>query len=232
MTRHYREQYDYRGPALEHGYPRDDDLTGPGTDARRAVTRRLLGIRDDQVAVLYAPTFREHLATRWRGAAMADLLDVDAATRELGDGHVLLLRGHRFHSPQQRGARVVDVTAYPEVNDLILAADVAVLDYSSLRFDFALTGKPMVFLVPDLADYGSGTRSFLFPFEESAPGPFVQDTAGVVAEVRDPHALQVRWAERIAAFNERFHPWQDGHATSRVVDGLVTLLDAPTLDSG
>lgn len=228
MTRHYREQYDYRGPALERGYPRDDDLTAPGAEARRVATRRLLGVRDDQIAVLYAPTFREHLATRWRGAEMADLLDVEAAARDLGDGHVLLLRGHRFHAPRPRGPGVVDVTAYPEVNDLILAADVAVLDYSSLRFDFALTGKPMVFLVPDLADYGRGTRSFLFPFEDSAPGPFVDDTAAVVAEVRDPAALRARWAAPIADFNQRFHPWQDGRATTRVVDGLLALLDAPT----
>ena len=80
----------------------------------------------------------------------------------------------RTRDPSRRD--VVDVTAHPEINDLVLAADVAVLDYSSLRFDFALTGKPMVFLVPDLADYHGGTRSFLFPFEESAPGPFVDDT--------------------------------------------------------
>ena len=228
MARHYREQYGYDGPVLDRGYPRDDALTAPDAEQVRAATRRLLGIRDDQTAVLYAPTWRDHLATRPRGAEMADLLDVEAAAHALGDSHVLLLRGHRFHAPETKDARVVDVTAYPEVNDLILAADVAVLDYSSLRFDFALTGKPMVFLVPDLADYHGGTRSFLFPFEESAPGPFVEDTRGVVDRVRDVAALRAEWAEALSGFNATYHPWQDGHAAERVVDSLLDALDLPS----
>ncbi|MFC7496718.1 MULTISPECIES: CDP-glycerol glycerophosphotransferase family protein [unclassified Nocardioides] len=226
MTHHYREQYSYAGPALDRGYPRDDALVAPDAGDRRAATRRLLGIRDDQTAVLYAPTWREHLAFRPRGAAMTEHLDLAAAAAALGDGFVLLLRGHRFHAPapvDAPGARVVDVTAYPEVNDLILAADASVLDYSSMRFDIALTGRPMVFLVPDLDDYASGSRRFLFPFEESAPGPRVVDTAGVVEQLLDP-ALADRWAGPIADFNARWNPWQDGRAAARVVDALERVL--------
>lgn len=224
MTRHYREQYDYDGPAFERGYPRDDDLTAPGADARREAMRDLLGIGADQRAVLYAPTWRDHLASRPRAAAMTDHLDLAQAADGLGPGFVVLLRGHRFHTPPPvaGAARIVDVTAYPEINDLILAADVAVLDYSSLRFDFALTGRPMVFLVPDLEEYGAGSRRFLFPFEDSAPGPFVDDTAEVVAALRDP-GLAAEWAPRIAAFNARYQPYQDGRASERVVDALLAL---------
>jgi CDP-glycerol glycerophosphotransferase (TagB/SpsB family) len=228
MTRYYREQYSYEGPALERGYPRDDALTGEGAGTRRAEVRRLLGIGEHQTAVLYAPTWREHLASRPRAADMTDFLDIAAAADALGDDHVLLLRGHRFHAPDVEDARVLDVTAYPEVNDLILAADAAVLDYSSLRFDFALTGRPMVFLVPDLEEYDAGSRSFLFPFAESAPGPFVRDTAGVVAELRDLDGLRARHGGAIAAFNATYHPWQDGRAAERVVDGLLGALDPPT----
>jgi CDP-glycerol glycerophosphotransferase (TagB/SpsB family) len=223
MTRHYREQYDYDGPALEHGYPRDDDLVGPDASGRRDDARRRLGIGPDRTAVLYAPTWRDHLASRPRAAAMTDFLDVAEAARALGEDYVLLLRGHRFHVTQTLaagGARVVDVTSYPEINDLILAADAAVLDYSSLRFDFALTGRPMVFLVPDLEEYARGSRQFLFPFEDSAPGPFVHDTAGVVQQLLDP-TLAKRHADEIAAFNARYNPWQDGHAAARVVDALL-----------
>ena len=68
--------------------------------------------------------------------------------------------------------RVLDVTDYPEINDLILAADVAVLDYSSLRFDFGLTGKPMIFLVPDLDFYTGGARGFLYDYRLQPPRIF------------------------------------------------------------
>jgi CDP-glycerol glycerophosphotransferase (TagB/SpsB family) len=232
MTRHYREQYAYTGPAFEHGYPRNDALVGPGAEVRRRRTRELLGIGPDQVAVLYAPTWRENLATRPRRAELTDHLDVDAAARALGEDHVLLLRGHRFHHRREAAPGVVDVTDHPEINDLVLASDVAVLDYSSLRFDFAITGRPMVFLVPDLEDYDAGSRSFLFPFAESAPGPFVRDTGEVVARIRDLAGLREQYAAAIAGFNATYNRWHDGHATERVVDQLLTALAAPPSSQG
>ncbi len=231
MTRHYREQYAYTGPVAEHGYPRDDALTAADADRQRAATRTLLGIRADQTAVLYAPTWRDDLATRPRRAGMADHLDLPHVAEVLGDSHVLLVRGHRFHTPPAHevavgAARVIDVTDHPEINDLILASDVAVLDYSSLRFDVAITGKPMVFLVPDIDDYAGGVRGFLFPFTESAPGPLVRESDEVVEQVRDVAALAARWSAELAAFNATYNPWQDGRAAGRVTDQILDLLGA------
>jgi CDP-glycerol glycerophosphotransferase len=100
---------------------------------------------------------------------------------------------------------------------LILAADVAVLDYSSLRFDFALTGRPMVFLVPDLDRYLGGVRGFLHDFPRSAPGPLVTSTADVVAELRDLRRLGAAHRDDLARFNAEFNDRQDGHAAERVV---------------
>jgi CDP-glycerol glycerophosphotransferase (TagB/SpsB family) len=223
MDRYYREEYAYDGRILALGYPRDDVLVGPGAEELRADTRRRLGIAPGQRAVLYAPTWRDDLATNFRAAEAVHHLDVEQAASLLGDEYVLLLRGHRFHAAGPgAGSRVVDVTAYPDVNHLILAADAAVLDYSSMRFDFALTGRPMVFLVPDLDDYGARTRGFLWDFGETAPGPWVRDTAGVVAELRDVDALAERWAEPIAAFNTRYNSLQDGHAAERVVTAFFS----------
>jgi CDP-glycerol glycerophosphotransferase len=220
----YRKQYAYGGPAAEQGYPRDDALRAEGADAVRERARRRLGVRPEQTAVLYAPTWRDHLATRPRAAAMTEHLDVDAAAAALGDSHVILLRGHRFHTPGPSRRGVVDVTDHPEINELILASDVAVLDYSSLRFDYAQTRRPMVFLVPDLADYTAGVRGFLFPFEETAPGPFVRTTDDVVEQLRDVPTLAATWAGRIADFDTAYNPHQDGRAASRMLDAILALL--------
>jgi CDP-glycerol glycerophosphotransferase (TagB/SpsB family) len=154
---------------------------------------------------------------------MSEHLDVDAAAAALGDSHVILLRGHRFHEPGPSRPGVVDVTDHPEINELILASDVAVLDYSSLRFDYAQTRRPMVFLVPDLEDYTSGVRGLLFPFAGTAPGPLVRTTDEVVAQLRDVPMLAAGWAGRIADFDTRVNPDQDGGAASRFVDVLERL---------
>ncbi|QLQ09595.1 MAG: CDP-glycerol glycerophosphotransferase family protein [Nocardioidaceae bacterium] len=101
---------------------------------------------------------------------MPDLLNLPWTARELGAEFVLLVRGHRFHRSSNSAGNILDVTGYPEINDLILAGDAAVLDYSSLRFDFSLTGRPMVFLVPDLGRYSGSARGF-FSFHRQRTGP-------------------------------------------------------------
>lgn len=219
MDVHYRENYRYDGEILAAGYPRDDVLVSPEADAIRAQTRRRLGIGKDTVAVLYAPTWRDDQATSFRSAALVDHLDVAAAAQALGPDHVLLLRGHRFMSAgKSRGSRVIDVTTYPEVNDLILAADAAVLDYSSMRFDFALTGKPMVFLVPDLEDYATTKRGFLHDFEPTAPGPLARSSAEVIAALRDLDGVRARHREDYERFNATYNRFQDGAAARRAVE--------------
>ncbi|MGI9156435.1 MAG: CDP-glycerol glycerophosphotransferase family protein [Marmoricola sp.] len=220
MDQYYRREYAYDGTIANQGYPRDDVLVSPETEEVRRRTRERLGITGTQKVVLYAPTWRDNLAVTWRSVEIVSHLDIEAASAALGEDYVFLMRGHRFHTRasarQLGGARLVDVTSYPEVNDLILAADAAVLDYSSMRFDFALTGRPMLFLVPDLDEYTGKVRGFLYPFEDSAPGPLLETAEQVVDRLRDLDAVTEEYAEQYAAFNATYNRFQDGQSAARV----------------
>ena len=219
MTVHYRREFAYDGPVVDQGYARDDPLLAPTAPQVRADARRRLGIGADQTAVLYAPTWRDTLATNYRAARLQDDLDLEGLAAALGPAYVVLLRGHRFHARHAAlpgGARILDVTAYPEINDLVLAADVAVLDYSSLRFDVGVVGTPMVFMVPDLAAY-ERERGFLFDFRSSAPGPLLATTDEVLSALRDVDGVRATYATEYAEFRARFHAGQDGHAADRAV---------------
>ena len=98
-------------------------------------------------------------------------------------------------------------------------ADVLVTDYSSVMFDFAVTGKPMLFLVPDLEEYAGRTRGLYLDLAEIAPGPLLDSTDDVIAALTGtvgaatPH-------QGYAAFRERFAPWDDGAAAERVVHAV------------
>jgi CDP-glycerol glycerophosphotransferase (TagB/SpsB family) len=217
MDRYYRDNYDFDGRIIAQGHPGHDSLVAPGHEQRREEARERLGIAPHQRAVLYAPTLRDDLATDFRRARALLHLDVAEAAHALGPDYVVLLRGHRSHELPRYGAHVVDVTTYPEINDLILASDVAVLDYSSLRFDVAVTGKPMVFLVPDLRDRTAQARGFLYDFARSAPGPLLDSTDEVVAALSDLPRLEQQWQSRLAQFNGYYNRLADGRAAQRVV---------------
>ena len=216
----YRREYRYPHQVLVTGYPRDDALvTNEASRVRTEVLTRL-GIEPDKKVVLYAPTWRDTVATGAWTAKFFDALDLDQLTEELGDDYVLLLRGHNYNLREGSvgsSASVLDVSSYPEVNDLILAADVAVLDYSSLRFDWLLTEKPVIFFVPDLADYLSA-RTVLFEYGPTAPGPLLNTTEEVVEALQNLERVRTDYAAARETFNLEFQGLHDGHATERVVD--------------
>ncbi|MGH3444148.1 MAG: CDP-glycerol glycerophosphotransferase family protein, partial [Nocardioidaceae bacterium] len=208
---------------LETGYPRNDVLLSPAGDTVRERVRSALDIASDQTAVLYAPTFRDYLSNDGMTAAATDFFDPVQAATALGPSYVVMMRGHAFNARanalRAAGANVVDVTYYPDVADLILASDAAVLDYSSLRFDYALTRKPMVFLVPDNDVYHS-LRPAIMAFGPTAPGPHVSTTAEAVQALRRPKATRRRYAAALERFVADYLELEDGHAAARVVDAV------------
>ncbi|HYI38549.1 MAG TPA: CDP-glycerol glycerophosphotransferase family protein [Thermoleophilaceae bacterium] len=210
----FREAFEYEGPIEETGYPRNDLLVGPHGDAVRERTRSALGIAPGQRVVLYAPTFRDSVQ-------FALEPQVDRLAQELGESHVVLLRTHKVDAGVARTGRFVDVSAYPDNRELYLAADVLVTDYSSVMFDFAVTGKPMVFFTYDLADYRDRARGFYFDLEAEAPGPLVATAEELAEAVAGADADAPRLREAYQCFAERFCHLEDGRASARVVNLLL-----------
>ena len=164
----------YHGQVRVGEYPRNVRLLG-GSEVRRRV-RHELGIGQEQPVILYAPTWRESLRPDKRavdcgtagGPGPAGALDGEHLADRLGA--VVLMRSHHMN----RAGRVpgtIDVSGYPSVEELMVAADILVSDYSSIFFDFALTGKPAVAYVPDLTFYRDVERGLYgcWPLESGLP---------------------------------------------------------------
>jgi len=210
----FRSAYAFLGPIWQEGYPRDDALVGGDGAAIRA----RLGIADDVTVLLYAPTWRddrpEHI----------DHLDVAAFTDALGPGYVTLIRGHsRTLRPGRdvRAGNVLDVTGYPDVTELFLVADALITDYSSVMFDYSVTGKPMFFFAPDLERYREQLRGFYFDLDEAAPGPVVQRASELVGLVLDRERVSAQYAGKYAEWQARFNPRDDGRSAQRVIARLL-----------
>ena len=219
-TEIFRRAFRFDGDILETGYPRNDVLNSADREERRARVRAAVGAAEGETVVLYAPTWRDNLVDERGHLGFALQLDVDRLTAELGRDHLLLIRVHHFIGAQLGGLgdRARDVSAYPDIRDLYLAADVLITDYSSAMFDFAITGKPIVFFVYDLAAYRDEVRGFYFELEEVAPGPLCATTGEVIDVLRDLDATGASYADPYGAFRARFCPFDDGGATQRVVE--------------
>jgi len=210
---HFRSAYAMRKPIWEEGYPRNDVLHD---ETRPDEVRRAVGIREGARVVLYAPTWRDDRTE------MVDFVDLAAFARDLGGEYVLLVRGHSRtlrHGQDLEGTHLLDVTSYPDMADLLAVADVLVTDYSSVMFDFAGTGRPIVFFTPDLAHYSADLRGFYFDLLAEAPGPVVATRSALrdaILSAGDPD-----YAQRAAAWRERFTPRDDGSAGRRVVARML-----------
>ena len=212
----FRTAFDYEGRILETGYPRNDVLAPGAGDGTRRSVRAALGIGEGTTAVLYAPTFRD-------GSEAKMALDLAHVGRSLGDDHVVLVRLHPTvaAAAQHDGAAgAIDVSGHADIRELYLAADVLVTDYSSAMFDFAVTGKPILFYTYDLADYRDRVRGFYFDFERDTPGPLLSTTDEVCDALRDLEATAARYADAYARFAERFCALEDGTAADRVVEAV------------
>lgn len=142
--------------------------------------------------VLYAPTFRP-------GFAAPSTLDLPGA--------VVTVKPHYF-----------DFDSAQRVEDLMLRSDVLITDYSSIMFDFALLGRPIVIYAPDYSDYVA-SRGVYFDLLAAPPGP----VAHSLSELRDIFASGEVWEheERLKAFRERFCEFEDGRAAEKVVRRVI-----------
>lgn len=211
----FRSAYAIRAPIWQEGYPRNDVLHAPG---RVDDVRAALGIPADARVVLYAPTWRDDRTE------MVDFVDLADFAADLDEGHVVLVRGHSrtlAHGQDLLGENLLDVTTYPDMADLLLVADVLVTDYSSVMFDYAGTGRPIVFFTPDLAHYSTDLRGFYFDLLAEAPGPVVSTREDLKAAILASADGQPEYAARAAAWRKRFAPRDDGHAGRRVVERML-----------
>lgn len=222
-TEVWSRAYPCRYQTLEHGYPRNDRLaraTAPDGSADVADTRHRLGLPDDATVVLYAPTHREYLT------GFQPLLDVEEFARAVGPDVVVLQRAHYFYGSRavpteaERAdpshAEIRDVSRYPVVEDLMLAADVLVTDYSSVMFDYAVLDRPVAIFAPDWDSYVR-LRGVTFDLLAQPPGVVATNQSELVDAFRTGQVWGDEAAQARHRFRDRFSYLDDGNASERVV---------------
>lgn len=166
MTEYYKKIFWYDGKIACVGSPRNDILVKNDPEIKQKV-RDFFGVDQNVKLVLYAPTFRSD------GNLEVYNMDYEGVCRALetrfGGEWKLLLRLHpnisAKASAMKTSSSVVSATAYPDMQELLTAADCLITDYSSSCFDFLITKRPCLLYTPDIENYRDD-RGFLFDFSE------------------------------------------------------------------
>lgn len=221
-TEVFKRAFRYSGEVLELGYPLTDPLHDPVPD--KSALARSLGLPEGKRFILYAPTWRDHKSIgAWQHAF--DLqLDLDTLSAGLADDQMLLIKAHHLVAETldhaALPANVQDMSYLDDVNELCMLADVLVTDYSSVFFDFAVTGRPILFYCYDLDLYASAIRGFYLNVHEDLPGPVTATTEGLLELLGDLDTVVREYAPRYREFQQRFCSLNDGQVSRRVVQAV------------
>lgn len=202
---------------IKSGMPRNDIFFDNDTMfwANQKV-RKEFGMSQDTYIILYAPTFRRTVQKPQYNDTLDYVLIKDTYEKKYNRQVVLFVRSHHTfnmqHIFQITEDFIVDVSSYPDMQDLMCAADMLITDYSSSMWDFSFTGKPCILFAPDIEQYDAERGFYTDPYSWGFPiaktNQELQDIILTFDEDRFRKAMQQHHAD--------LGSYEDGHATEKI----------------
>lgn len=222
MTKVYKESFWYDGPVQEFGSPRNDIFFKENDWARQKV-HHVLGVPGDVKIALYAPTFR--VTQSLEPYTMDSEAICKALSERFGGNWIFMTRLHpnvAKLSDQLPYENAVDATSYDDIQELLVAADVLISDYSSVVFDYMLSGKPCFMYATDIEDY-KNDRNFYISLDEM-PFPIAVNNKTFIDNII--HFDDNTYIKSIRSFAEKYGMVDDGNASRRCAEWILSKMEA------
>lgn len=219
----FRSAFDYSGPIIEEGYPRNDIFYSDNSELIRIETRKKLNISPEKKVILYAPTFRDSQKSKGK-FVMKNKLNFKIFERRLGKDFVLLIREHvvvssKLKIPSEFRDNIIDVSKYPSIQELMTASDLLITDYSSVMFDYLNTNKPIYFYCYDIDEYDE-MRGFYFNLEQEAPGPIVKNSSNLFRSIIKEDYWK-KYSNKYMDFKKKFTPLDGKDSSEKVYKSFL-----------
>ncbi|MGN0521726.1 MAG: CDP-glycerol glycerophosphotransferase family protein [Eubacterium sp.] len=227
-TNHFRKSYQlegiFEGKIIETGYPRIDETHHVDKENLAHLLHKC-GVSYDpkKKLILYAPT--------WRGSNFRNPdIDIDEYDNfintvynnvDKNEYQVLFKPHHIVYKALADKGLLKDnfVPATIDTNSLLGATDILVSDYSSIFFDFLVTGRPIIFYVPDLSSYAQ-SRGLYFQIED-LPGPVSDSLDEVAYWIGNIDKYEAFFnAQKYTDAVNKYVYNDDGNVCKRVVDAV------------
>lgn len=216
----YKNSFLYHGEIAKFGTPRCDIFFDKSycTRKRKEICQSY-NIDYNSKIILYAPTFRNNISFE------NIMPDLDLIWHGLNhkENFTFLYRFHpnTIFNYKIANDKIIDVTRYPDMQDLICAADYLITDYSSCSFDMLIAGKPCILYVPDLDVYLKNERGLYFSFNEL---PFEKATNEEELKLILENFNINRYNKKIDKFNKKINLYEDGHASHRIKERISEVI--------
>lgn len=200
------------------GMPRNDELYH--IDAKLIDKyRKELNIPADKKVILYAPTWRDS-SDGGKSYQISPPIDIDYWQRLLGDEYVMLFRMHHL-TTEMMGITfndfVRDLSDYPEINKLMIVADILISDYSATIFDYSILERPIISFAYDYEEY-SQNRGFYENLCDVVCGNVFKTQEDVISHIKNMD--NKKEIKKAASIKNRYID-TDGQATEACIDFLV-----------
>lgn len=220
MEIHVLEEFFYGyGEILKLGDARTDMLVNGSPEMEKKV-RDYYKIPDGTKVAIYAPTFRASKSLQCYDLAFDKVLDY--LEKRDGCPWVMLVRLHPRLAKQTKkiipaSKRYINAADYTDMQELAVASDLMISDYSSVITDFMLTRKPAFMYVPDL-DHYIESRGMYFEMDE-LPFPYARNNDEFMKNLEQFDEPLYR--QKVDAFVKKIGYMDDGQAAKRIVDFLI-----------
>ena len=201
------------------GLPRNDVLYNV-TENDVLKVKEKLGLPVDKKIILYAPTWRDS-KDKGKTYIAKPPINIEKWKKELGDTGIVLMRTHPYTN-KLLGISfddfVIDYTAYPNINDLMIASDILISDYSAAIFDYSILEKPIVCFAYDYEEYKS-ERGLALNMEKEIPGGVLRTEDEVLSAIKNMNYQDA--CARTKAFKEKYLEF-GGNATKICLEKLFS----------
>ncbi len=205
---------------LISGLPRNDKLVDV-TEFDKGKAREKLGISSEKKVILYAPTFREYQKANGIYNTLAPPIDLKKWREKLGDNYLVLFRAHyevvKVLGLDEDNDFVINVSNYHSLDELMVASDILISDYSSIMFDFSLLKRPILCFAYDFDEY-SLKRGLYLDLKKELPGSLLESEDEVLNAILSINiGVAVRETEN---FSKKYIEVR-GNAAERATTGMI-----------
>ncbi len=163
--------------------------------------------------ILFAPTFRG--TGKKEAYYPTECFDIDKIYNNLKENEILIIKNHpfiknTFKISEEQSKKIIDLSNYNDINNLLLVTDILITDYSSVIFEYALLDKPIIFYMPDMKEY-KNKRDFYYDVTEYTYGTVCYNMDELIKNMKNEE-INVK---KLAEFKEKFLNTCDGNATKR-----------------